>query len=346
MSSMRLLSILFLSLLFFASCQEEKEYEEDDNTPSLNKNSALTGLVARVVQNPTAWDDIMDDNSHFNIVLPVSVQVNNQNVIVTASNDGLEQIFDIKNMYNNDDDIVHFQFPITVKFRNYQTQTVLNQAEYNQLISSLGPCTFLDEISCVKIQYPVIVTVYDSSSQEADSYTFTNNSGLYAFLNNLSDGDTFNFSYPFSVLDSNDSDHIVSSDVAFNQLIEDNIGQCPTYGNTNPTPDFITLLTNNQWYVSYCYKGNNDETSDYNGYHFNFYANGTSKAIKNATQINGDWTKYQDGNKQKLDLSFSGDTLEYMEEDWDIVEYTTTLIRLKNTSGGGTKIDYLYLTKY
>ncbi|MEN9335125.1 MAG: hypothetical protein RLZZ500_112 [Bacteroidota bacterium] len=346
MNWMRSISVTLLSLFFLASCQEEKEYHEDDYSDALNKNSALTGLVTRVVQNPTAWDDVMDDNSHFNVVLPVNVQVNNQNVQVTATNDGLEQIFDIKSMSNSDDDIVHFQFPITVKFRNYQTQTVLNQSEYNQLISSLGPCTFLDEISCVKLQYPVVITTYDSSSQEADSFTFTNNSGLYAFLNNLDSNDTFNFSYPFSVLDNGNTSHLVNSDVELNQLIEDNIGQCPAYGGTNPAPDFISLLTNNQWYVSYCYNEHVDKTSYYTGYYFNFYANGTSKAIKNATQITGDWTKYQDGNKQKLDLSFSGNTLEYMEEDWEIIEYTTTLIRLKHTSGGGSEIDYLYLTKY
>ncbi|MFM2229719.1 MAG: hypothetical protein RL607_977 [Bacteroidota bacterium] len=346
MNWIRSLSVTLFSLLFLASCQDEKEYQEDDYLDALNKNSALTGLVARVVQNPTAADDIMDDNSHFNIVLPVNVQVNNQNVIVTTTNDGLEQIFDIKNMSNLDDDIVHFQFPITVKFRNYQTQTILNQSEYNQLISSLGPCTFLDEISCVKIQYPIVINAYDSSTQQADSFTFTNNSSLFAFLSNLDSNDTYNFSYPFSVLDSGNTIHVINSDVEFNHLIEDNIGQCPAYSGINPSPDFISLLTNNQWYVSYCYNEHVDKTSYYLGYYFNFYSNGTSKAVKNATQITGNWTKYPDGNKQKLDLSFIGNSLEYMEEDWEIIEYTTTFIRLKHTSGVGSDIDYLYLTKY
>lgn len=346
MNCIRSVSLFLIVVLLFTSCQQEKEYQEDNYANALNKNSALTGLVSRVVQNPTAGDDIMDDNSHFNIVLPITVQVNSQNITVTSTNDGLEQIYDIKNMYTNDDDIVHFQFPITVMFRNYQTQTVLNQAAYNQLISSLGPCTFLDEIPCVKVQYPVIVNNFNSNTQAAESYTFTNNSGLYTFLNNLSLEDSFNFSYPFSVLDSNNSMHVVDSDGEFNQLIEENIGLCPNYGNPNSLPDFITLFTTNQWYVSYCFNEHMDKTSYYVGYNLNFYTNGTSKAIKNSTQILGNWIKYQEGNKQKLVLSFSGNSLEYLEEDWELIEYTTSLIRLKHVSGGGLDLDYLYLTKY
>lgn len=339
--------ILFsaLSVIFFTSCQDEDDYGNAYSN-ALNKNSALTGLVSRVIQNPTAWDDVLDDNSHFSIVLPVSVTVNNQNVYVSESNDGLEEIFDIKNAYNTDDDKVYFQFPITIKYRNYQTQTILNQSEYNALIASLGPCNFLDEISCVHLQYPVVVNAYNSSTEQADSYTFTNNSALYAFLNSLNATDSFNFTYPLSIIDSNANTIAIQSDTQFNQVIEDNIGQCPSATTVNPNPDFNALFTGSSWYVSYCYDEYQDITSYYNGYYFNFYTNGTSKAIKNNNQINGNWSKYPDGNKQKLDLSFAGTVLDHMEEDWEIIEYTTTLIRLRHISGGGSEIDYLYLTKY
>lgn len=343
MKAKRHLMLFFLSLLFI-SCQEEKTSTEDTSRNTLNKSSILTGLVSRIVQNPTAKDDVMDDNSHFSIVLPVSVEVNNQNITVTETNNGLQQINYVKSMSSWDDDEVSFQFPITVKFRNYQTQTIVNQSEYDQLVTSLGPCNFLDEIECVELQYPVVVTTYNLNNQEAESFTLTNNAAMYAFINNLGDSDVFNFSYPLSIQDSNQATITIQSDAQFNQVIESNIGQCdPPVGYTPVS--FQTILTQGSWYVSsYIDDDGDNETDDFEEYTFEFYSNNDLTVFKNSFFANGSWSYTVNGGIEKLNLNFNDSNFSDLDQDWIILEYTTTTIRLKHIDSDND-VEYLILSK-
>ena len=98
------------------------------------------------------------------------------------------------------------------------------------------------------------------------------------------------------------------------------------------------------WRITYSYD-NGDETSTYSGYTFTYNANGTVVALKNAISINGTWSNYLDSGTNKLLLSFDGLTLDNIEEDWNILEFTTTSIVLKNVSGGNGGTDYLTFTK-
>ena len=52
-----------------------------------------------------------------------------------------------------------------------------------------------------------------------------------------------------------------------------------------------------------------------------------------------------DSGEEKLEFSFDGITLDELEDDWEVIEYTATQIRLKDVSGGNGGTDYLYLTK-
>jgi hypothetical protein len=44
-----------------------------------------------------------------------------------------------------------------------------------------------------------------------------------------------------------------------------------------------------------------------------------------------------------MDLNFNDSNLDELEEDWEITEYSSTVIKLKHVSSGET--DYLYFTK-
>ena len=88
-----------------------------------------------------------------------------------------------------------------------------------------------------------------------------------------------------------------------------------------------------------------DETSNFSGYNFTFNSNGNVSVITNSDTFSGLWDAYVDDNEDTLELSFSALQLEELEDDWEIIEYTQTQIRLKDVSGGNGETDYLTFTK-
>lgn len=84
---------------------------------------------------------------------------------------------------------------------------------------------------------------------------------------------------------------------------------------------------------------------DYQGYVFTFSANGNSLAVRNATSHSGNWASYVESDYSKLEVSFIGDTLEEIEDDWRVIEFNETLIELSNVSGGSGELQYLNFEK-
>jgi hypothetical protein len=93
------------------------------------------------------------------------------------------------------------------------------------------------------------------------------------------------------------------------------------------------------------YEDDDNETDDFTGYTFTFNSNGTSIALRSGITTNGTWSTFVDSGQNKLDLIFNGTDLDEIEDDWRIIEFSTTQIRLKDISGGDGSTDYLTFTK-
>ena len=100
------------------------------------------------------------------------------------------------------------------------------------------------------------------------------------------------------------------------------------------------VLTSGSWYVSYFYGDGNDDTNYYDGYNFNFNSNGTCTAIKNAITTNVDCDLYDESSYQRFDLHYEGNALDEIEEDWKVLEFKATTIRLKHDSNDGNDNHY------
>ncbi|TNE62173.1 MAG: hypothetical protein EP344_05265 [Bacteroidetes bacterium] len=93
-------------------------------------------------------------------------------------------------------------------------------------------------------------------------------------------------------------------------------------------------LGNGTWVVSYFWDKDKEETSDFNGYSFEFQDNGLLLAyLPDGTTKTGQWTVNNSSNK--LILTIAGTyALDEMSDDWLIMQKTNTEIKLQddNTS--------------
>ncbi len=104
----------------------------------------------------------------------------------------------------------------------------------------------------------------------------------------------------------------------------------------------VNALTMGDWYVTYFFD-DVDETSDFADYVFNFASNNTATAIGSGGTTNGTWsTSAGDETALELNLNFGViDPLDELAEDWDVLEVTNDIIRLKDVSGGDGSVDFL-----
>ena len=335
--------LLLVSLSIF-SCQTEEVVIIEDNNENLSASSPLVSLVSRVSQNTTSQDNILDSSSCFAVQLPVVVIVNNQQITVSTSAD-YQIVQDAIDAFLDDDDIVNFVYPITIIYQDFSTQVISNSNALDDVLDDCGEDDGFDEIDCITINYPIVINVYNSNNQLANTVTILNDSQLYVFIENLDNFDLIAISYPISLQNSNGQTIVINSNNELENFIEDAIDDCDnSSGGSGGTATLANTIINGTWYISY-YFDDVDETSNYSGYNFTFNMNGTSIAIKNSTSINGTWSNYIDSGQEKLELAFDGLTLDELEDDWKVIEFSSNIIKLKDVSGGNGGTDYLYFTK-
>lgn len=122
--------------------------------------------------------------------------------------------------------------------------------------------------------------------------------------------------------------------------------------NTNNPAGIINIVNNGTWRISYYYDTDHEETNEFNGYDFTFGANNILTASNGTITNTGTWTitdsNSNDDNLSDLDFNISfGNPAQFVEisDDWEIMEKSNTVIKLKDVSGGNGGIDYLTFTK-
>lgn len=104
----------------------------------------------------------------------------------------------------------------------------------------------------------------------------------------------------------------------------------------------VSALTNGDWYVTYFFD-DVDETADFADYTFNFASDNTATATDTNGTTNGSWVTTS-GDQTQLGLILNFGTsipLDELEDDWDVLEVTDDIIRLKDISGGDGSEDFL-----
>ncbi len=325
----------------FYSCQKE-DNNQSATTQNLTKSSTLTSLVSRVCQYPTYKDNVIDGTSSFAILLPVTVTVN-ANIVTLLDSNYYQTVKDIKNEYSTDDDVIHFSFPIRLKYKNYQEVLVNTQEQYDSIFASSSPDDDFNEIECIDFNFPTVISTYNSVTQTPNAITIASNSQFFNFIGSLNGEDIYTIVYPLSMTKSNGETTVFSSNTELQAGIENSIEDCDDDGSGNTI--LSDIIVNGTWHVSSFIDNGDDETYEYTGYNFTFSSNGSVVAIKSTTTINGTWSTTMEDGYSKLNLNFNDNLIEELEEDWRILENNNSLIKLRHVSGGGSGTDYLNFTK-
>lgn len=114
---------------------------------------------------------------------------------------------------------------------------------------------------------------------------------------------------------------------------------CKNSSNNDVNPSNSTI--SGTWKVTYFYD-DKDETSDFNGYTFDFKSDGKFVATFSSNTVTGTWS--EDKSSNKLIINISGTkALEEIDDDWLILEKTSTSIKLKDDNT--TKNEQVNFTK-
>ncbi|SRX54410.1 hypothetical protein AEQU1_01420 [Aequorivita sp. CIP111184] len=322
-----------MSITFFSCQKEEKEYIDEIPADTIKASSPLTSLLLRTSQNPGSYDDIIDDNGCASVLLPITVFANGQQLAINTSEDILliQQIF---NQFPNDTDTLEIAFPISLQLFDFTQVIVNNQSELDALAATCGVNDI--EIGCLDFVYPISFFTYNSDQQQTGSVVVTTDLELFIFLQGLGPDDFISLDFPISVILADGS----TTEVNSNQQLQNLIADCVANTNNDPIDisQFEENLTTGIWYVEYFFN-DYDETDNYAGFEFSFTLNGTAQAVNSGTNVPGTWALVDNF---KFNLFFGTNSpLDELDEDWEILEATADIIKLKHISGSDGSTDYL-----
>lgn len=205
----------------------------------------------------------------------------------------------------------------------------------NLLTRMSEPPTEPTAITCVSINYPINVNIYNSTGQQSGTQTINSDVELLVFISTLEPGTTFSIVFPITVTLENGNTLQINT----LQELQDIILACDASGGQVPG-DFPAILTDGTWYVNYFFD-DQDETFLFNGYQFKFNADNTALADNGTNQVNGTWNLSGSSTPDLILFFGTNSPFDELDEDWDILEATPQIIRLKHVSGGDGSIDFL-----
>ena len=116
------------------------------------------------------------------------------------------------------------------------------------------------------------------------------------------------------------------------------LASCSKSNDDNPSSSSTskTDQVSGNWTVTYYVDSGKDETNDFNGYNFDFAANGVLTAVNGATTFTGTWrigdsSSDDDSSSNKLVIFITGNKyMDDLQDDWLILSISGTEIRLRD----------------
>lgn len=344
MKQKKLHNVLLLPVLLFtmllASCQEELiEVIQDQPEDLIEVNSEIATLLQKTALNDGSKDNIIDNSSCFNVVLPVHVFVNGLEIIIDSEDDFevIEAIFD---EFQDDDDTVDFAFPITIVLADFTEITLENQEELEAYMDECSDGND-DDIECIDFVYPIEFSIFNAKFNLIDTKTVNSDKELYHFVRNISASDVVSINFPIAVELSDGTILNIQNMMDLKLAIKEAINSCDEdddndYGDDDFTKERLdALLISCPWEVRE-FKRNSLSLSDkYFEYVMRFYEDGKVKVkARNGDQLTGTWeTRITDAGA-KITMEF--ESLFDLNLEWTVHDLSNG--RIKLFAEGGNRI--------
>lgn len=343
-----LLSLLLLSVL--SGCQKEFEnITPPSDDKAIPANSALAQQLQNVALNDGSLDNIIDRSSCMELVLPVTVVANGQELEINTADDFelVERIFDED---QNDQDVVIINFPVTVILADHTELTIDNQEELNDLTDECdnGPD---DDIECLDFKYPLTFSLYDPVNQVADIVTINDDKSLFRFFDELDDSQFAGFTFPVTMVLSDEEEITINDNNELRNALKDFGDDCDEDDDNDFNDDdvddteFVGVLIDGVWKIT-TFFDSADKLKTFEDFVFTFNADGTVSATDGVTTVFGVWEGYGGDGKLELQLNFGDEKpFDEISRDWQMVNYSSTVIRLRNRDVQNDSVSRLVFEK-
>src|SRR5690606_11688131 len=110
----------------------------------------------------------------------------------------IEAIF---NEFDDDDDVVEIQCPITIILSDYSQINIDSYAQLEEFAQEcFGENEDDDDIECIDFVYPFTISVYNADFQVIDTVTIETDAQLFSFIGNLQGGVLASINFPVNLL--------------------------------------------------------------------------------------------------------------------------------------------------
>lgn len=128
-------------------------------------------------------------------------------------------------------------------------------------------------------------------------------------------------------------------------LVDDSTGDVLALRN-----ELTYLMEGSNWEITSFMDSGEDETSDFGGYTFTFGTDGTVSATNGVNTYTGTWSigrnSSDDDDESDVEFNLFFDVsdehdFEDLNDDWDVLTFTTSTVTLQDISGGDGSVDAL-----
>ncbi len=347
MKTIKILTIIALTTLtIFTSCQSE-ENEQIGTNPNANTPTSETAKkYKRTGMNDGSEDDFLDGNSCAELLFPITATINGKEITIINELD-YNLVLEIMDEFNDDDDTVVFNFPITVKLNNYTEVTITSQTELEELNKKCDEASdeMEDAISCAKIEFPISMLTYDISLEQTGTVVIESEKQLYNFVDDLDSNELFSVKYPIIVTLSNGSFMEINSDSEF----EDAVEECTTYEEEEEAAEeaadeLETIISKAKFKVESFVEAGVEKAEEYAAYTIEFTNEGKliARNIVNTTleNIEGEYDVESD-TRVLLEVQFgTGTAISALNNEWVVTTYTSTLLTLQSKTDSSVTLTF------
>ncbi|WP_028892162.1 hypothetical protein [Tenacibaculum sp. 47A_GOM-205m] len=338
MKTIKLLGVFaFIALVGFTSCQSEENEQIGINPNAITPTSELARKIKRTGMNDGAKDDFLDRNSCAELIFPIVATVNGLEITINNEAD-YELAVEIMDEFNDDDDTVAFNFPITVKLSDYSEIVISSQEEFEDLNQECDNASddMESAISCAKVDFPISILTYDVNLEQTGTVVVESEQQLYGFVDDLEDSDKlFSIKYPITVTLSNGTSVQINDDSEF----EDALEECTAYEAEEElaeekAEEVEGIVSKATFIVESFVTGGVNIAEDFAEYTIEFTneekliaRNTVNTALEN---IEGEYDVDSD-TRVLLELDFTNETVfSVLNNEWVVTAYTSSLLTLQS----------------